>query len=44
MVRHWPIIIILEVLLQCHRVVWDVQHCVQVVGKHLKKQHKYIHV
>ncbi len=37
MIRHRSIVIILEVLLQGHRVVWDVQHCVQVVGKHLKK-------
>lgn len=40
MIRHRPVIIVLEVLLQSHGVVRDVQHCVQVVRKHLDKRHR----
>ena len=36
LIGHGPIIVILEVLLQSHGVMWDVQHRVQVVGEHLK--------
>lgn len=39
MVRHRPVVIVLEVLLQGHGVVWDVQHRVQVMRKHLKNRH-----
>lgn len=39
MIRHRPVIIILEVLLQSHGVMWDVQHRVQVVRKHLDRRH-----
>lgn len=39
MIRDRPIVIVLEVLLQSHGVMWDLQHCVQVVGQHLKKKH-----
>lgn len=42
MIRHRPVIIVLEVLLQGHGVMWDVQHCVQVVGKYLKKTQVYL--
>lgn len=42
MIRHWSIIIILEVLLQSHGVMWNIQYCIQVVGKHLeKKRHRH---
>lgn len=44
MIRHRPIIVILEVLLQSHGVMWDLQHCVQVVGQHLRKKHTDIHM
>lgn len=39
MIRHWPVIVVLEMLLKGHGVEWDVQHCVQVVRKHLKNKH-----
>lgn len=35
MIGHWPLIIILEVLLQSNGVMWNVQHRVEVVGEHL---------
>lgn len=42
MIRHRSIIIILEVLLQSHGVMWNIQYCIQVVGKHLeKKRHRH---
>lgn len=37
MIGYWPVVIVLEVLLQGHGVMWNVQHRVQVVGKDLKK-------
>lgn len=42
MIGHWPLVIILEVLLQSHGVMWNVQHRVKVVGEHLhNRQHRY---
>lgn len=41
MVRNRTVIIILEVLLQGNRVMWDVQNRVQVVGKDLRRKNKY---
>lgn len=41
MIRHRPVVIILEVLLQGHGVMWDVQHRVQVVGKNLNILHEH---
>lgn len=43
MFGHWPLVIILEVLLQSYGVVWNVQHSVEVVGEHLyRRQHSYM--
>lgn len=42
MIGHWPLVIILEVLLQSHGVMWNVQHRVKVVGEHLhNRQRRY---
>ena len=35
LVGDWSIIIVSEVVLQCPWVVWDIQHCVQVMRQHL---------
>lgn len=39
-IRHWTIIIILEMLLQSNWIMWDVQHCVQIVREHLRKKYR----
>lgn len=39
MIRHGAVIVVLEVLLQSHGVMWDLQHRVQVVRQHLTKKH-----
>lgn len=42
MIGHWALVIILEVLLQSHGVMWNVQHSVKVVGEHLhNRQRRY---
>lgn len=42
MIGHWPLVIILEVLLQSHGIMWNVQHRVKVVGEHLhNRQRRY---
>lgn len=38
MIRYWPVVIVLKVFLQGHGVMWNVQHCVQVVRKDLEKK------
>lgn len=37
MIGHWALVVVLEVLLQGHGVMWNVQHCVEVVGEHLSE-------
>ena len=39
-IRHWTVIVVLEVLLQGDWIMRDVQHSVQVVRKHLRRKHR----
>lgn len=40
MIGYWTVVVILKVFLQGHGVMGNVQHCVQVVRKDLKKKKK----
>ena len=40
LVGHRPFVVVLEVLLQGHRIMRDVHHCTQVMRKHLRNNSK----